>query len=38
VLAYGTPQEVLTEAHITAAFQVDVHIDLTTNPPIILPK
>ena len=38
LLAFGTPREVLTEAHVMAAFQVDVHIDLQANPPIILPK
>ena len=38
VLAFGRPREVLTEAHVAAAFQVEVHVDLDAQPPIILPK
>ncbi|KHL70289.1 ABC transporter [Pseudomonas flexibilis] len=38
LLAFGTPREVLTEAHVAAAFQVEVHVDLDAQPPIILPK
>ncbi len=38
MLAFGTPREVLTEAHVAAAFQVEVHVDLDAQPPIILPS
>lgn len=38
ILAYGTPQQVLTPENLKAAFQLDVFVDLEHNPPIILPR
>ena len=38
LLALGTPAEVLTGPHLQQAFQVDAHIDLDSNPPIIIPR
>ena len=38
LLAFGTPAEVLTGPHLQQAFQVDAHIDLHSDPPIIVPR
>ena len=38
VLAAGTPAEVLTQDHLRTAFHIDAHIDLESQPPIIVPK
>lgn len=38
LLALGTPAEVLTGPHLQQAFQVDTHIDLASDPPIIIPR
>jgi len=38
LLAIGTPAEVLTGQHLQQAFQVDAHIDLDSDPPIIIPR
>lgn len=38
VLAYGKPHEVLTRENLKAAFHIDVHVDLSHTPPIILPR
>ncbi|CEA02380.1 ABC transporter component [Pseudomonas saudimassiliensis] len=38
LLALGTPAEVLTGPHLQQAFQVDAHIDLASDPPIIIPR
>ena len=38
LLALGTPAEVLTGPHLRQAFQVDAHIDLDSDPPIIIPR
>lgn len=38
LLALGTPAEVLTRQHLQQAFQVDAHIDLDSDPPIIIPR
>ena len=38
LLALGTPAEVLTSSHLQQAFQIDAHIDLDSNPPVIMPK
>lgn len=38
LLALGTPAEVLTSAHLQQAFQIDAHIDLDSDPPIIIPR
>lgn len=38
LLALGTPAEVLTAPHLQQAFQVDAHIDLDSDPPIIIPR
>lgn len=34
----GTPQQVLTPEHLSAVFQVEVHVDFDTQPPIIQPR
>ncbi len=36
--AIGTPQQVLTEANISAVFKVQAHIDFTVTPPLIVPR
>lgn len=38
LLAYGTPAEVLSQAHLQRAFGLELHIDLAAYPPILLPK
>ena len=38
LLALGTPAEVLTAPHLQQAFQIDAHIDLASDPPIIIPR
>lgn len=38
LLALGKPAEVLTSAHLQQAFQIDAHIDLDSDPPIIIPR
>ena len=38
LLSLGTPAEVLTSAHLQQAFQIDAHIDLDSDPPIIIPR
>lgn len=38
LLALGTPAEVLTREHLRQAFHIDAHIDLDSNPPIIMPR
>ena len=38
LLAMGTPAEVLTKSHLRQAFQIDAHIDLESDPPIIIPR
>ena len=38
LLALGTPAEVLTPQHLQQAFHIDAHIDLDSNPPIIIPR
>ena len=38
LLALGTPAQVLTGPHLQQAFQVDAHIDLDNDPPIIIPR
>lgn len=38
LLALGTPAQVLTRQHLQQAFQVDAHIDLASDPPIIIPR
>ena len=38
LLALGTPAEVLTGPHLQQAFQIDAHIDLDSDPPIIIPR
>lgn len=38
LLALGTPAEVLTKPHLQQAFQIDAHIDLESDPPIIIPR
>ena len=38
LLALGTPAEVLTKAHLQRAFGLELHIDLDSDPPILLPK
>ncbi|SDR84550.1 iron complex transport system ATP-binding protein [Halopseudomonas litoralis] len=38
LLALGAPAEVLTGPHLQQAFQVDAHIDLDSDPPIIIPR
>ena len=34
----GTPQQVLTAAHLAEVFNVDVHVDFSVQPPIIQPR
>lgn len=34
----GTPQQVLTAAHLAEVFKVDVHVDFSVQPPIIQPR
>lgn len=36
--AIGTPREVLTRSNLRQVYQVDTHIDLHNNPPIIMAK
>lgn len=36
--AFGTPAEVLTEAHLSRVFQVPVHVDLAADPPVVALK
>ena len=38
LLSLGKTAEVLTSAHLQQAFQIDAHIDLDSNPPIIIPR
>ena len=38
LLALGTPAEVLTRHHLQQAFQIDAHIDLESDPPVIIPR
>ena len=38
LIALGTPSQVLTHEHLQQAFHVDAHIDLNSNPPIIVPR
>ena len=38
LLSLGKPAEVLTSAHLQQAFQIDAHIDLGSDPPIIIPR
>ena len=38
LLAFGTAEEVLTPEHLSLAFGVEVHVDLSSQPPIILPR
>ena len=38
LLSRGKPAEVLTSAHLQQAFQIDAHIDLGSDPPIIIPR
>lgn len=38
LLALGKSAEVLTSAHLQQAFQIDAHIDLDSDPPIIIPR
>ncbi|WXL26538.1 ABC transporter ATP-binding protein [Ectopseudomonas mendocina] len=38
LLAFGTPEDVLTPQHLSLAFGVDVYVDLNSQPPIILPR
>ena len=38
ILAYGRPQEVLTEANLAKVFEIEVHVDLNANPPVIIPR
>lgn len=38
LLALGTPAEVLTAPHLQQAFQIDAHIDLVSDPPVIIPR
>lgn len=38
LLALGTPAQVLIRQHLQQAFQVDAHIDLASDPPIIIPR
>jgi iron complex transport system ATP-binding protein len=35
--AFGPPEAVLTEAALSEAFGVPIHVDLAHSPPIILP-
>ncbi|MDR2014419.1 MAG: ABC transporter ATP-binding protein [Azoarcus sp.] len=35
--AFGPPETVLTEANLSDAFGVSIHVDLAHSPPIILP-
>src|SRR5690606_38343210 len=38
LLALGTPAEELTRHHLQQAFQIDAHIDLESDPPVIIPR
>jgi ABC-type cobalamin/Fe3+-siderophores transport system ATPase subunit len=38
VLAFGTVEQVLTPEHLSLAFGIEVHVDLNSLPPIILPR
>ena len=38
VYAWGNPETVLTEANLSAVFNVPVHVDLDSDPPIIASK
>ena len=38
LFAFGRPEDVLTEENLSAVFQVPVHVDLSSQPPIITPK
>lgn len=38
VHAWGAPQDVLTEANLSAVFQVPVHVALQSDPPVIVAR
>ncbi len=38
LLAFGTPAQVLTPELLRQAFRVEMHIDLQSLPPIVLPR
>ncbi len=38
VHAWGTPQDVLTEANLEAVFHVPVHVNLQSHPPVIVAR
>lgn len=38
VHAFGSPAEVLTAANLRAVFEIEAHIDLRADPPIVLPR
>lgn len=38
VYAWGTPATVLTEANLSAVFNVAVHVDLRADPPVIVAR
>lgn len=38
LIAVGSPAQVLTHEHLQRAFHIDAHIDLTSHPPIVVPK
>lgn len=38
VHAWGTPRTVLTEDNLTAVFQVPIHVNLDSDPPLITPR
>ena len=38
VHAFGTPAEVLTAANLRTVFEIEAHIDLRADPPIVLPR
>ncbi len=38
LLALGAVSEVLTTAHLQQAFNVDAHIDLQGQPPVVIPR
>jgi iron complex transport system ATP-binding protein len=37
VHALGSPRTVLTEANLSAVFNIPVHVNLDSDPPIIAP-
>ncbi len=37
-IATGTPEEVLTESLLQSVYNVEVDVDLTRQPPVVLPK